>query len=43
MMGMTFGGLAERENVMIKTTRNERVIERGLVSLLEFRLVWGMS
>jgi hypothetical protein len=27
-MGMTFGGLAERENVVIKTTRNERVIGR---------------
>jgi hypothetical protein len=42
-MEMTFGGLAERENVMIKTTRNERVIEIGLGSLLEFRLGWGTS
>ena len=40
-MRMTFGFLAERENVVMKTMRSERVIGKCIGSLLGFRLGWG--
>tara|TARA_B100000497_G_C7250786_1_gene179881 strand:- start:61 stop:273 length:213 start_codon:yes stop_codon:yes gene_type:complete len=41
MMRMTFGFLAERESVVMKMMRNERVIGRGMGSLLGFRIGFG--